>query len=208
MQVPEEVVGVDVLHRDVRVAVGEPEVEALHDVAMADLARQLELQLEALECVGILLHRRGEDLQRDHFVDRLVDRGADVAHRAGTEEALNAVTTSEHRSGDEHLPKCGLALLLELDPLRALRDQFLRHVLGNLGAGGNERRLDDLAAVLDDDRRREQHVVVAGRRRRAARILAPALAAEAVDGTNARPALQARQVVAGPAARQPQIVIH
>ena len=96
-EVLEEIVGVDVLHRNERIALGESEVETLHDVAMADAARQLQFVLEALERVGIVVNRQREHLERDHFVDRLVDGGTDVAHRAGAEESLDAVAAREDR---------------------------------------------------------------------------------------------------------------
>ena len=114
-EVLEEIVRVDVLHRNERIALRESEVETLHDVAMADAARQLQLVLETLEGIGIVVDRQREHLERDHFVDRFVDRGTDVAHRAGAEEALDAVAARENVAGREHRldgQRAGTRLLL------------------------------------------------------------------------------------------------
>ena len=55
-QVLPQIVGIDVLHRNEGIALGEPEVETLHDVAMADSAGQLQLVLEALKGIGVLVN--------------------------------------------------------------------------------------------------------------------------------------------------------
>ncbi len=189
-EVLEQVVCVDVLHGDEGKAVSEAEIEALHDVAVADLAGQFQLELEALEGFRLVVDRHGEDLQRDDLVDRLVDGGADVAHGPCAEEALDAVAAPEDGARDEHLVELRLRLQqlvaaahggrrrlhigrvvrllgLHLGPLRWRREE-----------GG---RFEIAVVVINDERGRDQHLVRLGRAEPSRRIGTSALAAEAVD---------------------------
>ena len=101
-EVLEQIVRVDVLHRNERIALRESEVETLHDVAMADAPGQLQLVLETFERIGIVVDRQRQHLERDHFVDRFVDGGTDVAHRSGAEETLDPIAPREDVSRREH----------------------------------------------------------------------------------------------------------
>ena len=155
-------------------------------------ARQLQLVLEALERIGILVNRQREHLQRDHFVDRFVDGGADVAHRAGAEESLDAVAAREDVARREH----------RFDGAACRARVVLRHRLDQRGLalrlGGDERRIRFLAlvGVAADERRRRQLGIVDSCSARIGGIAPSALAAEAVDRAHARAAAEAGQVVA------------
>ena len=94
-----ERLAVDVLHRDVRDAVGLADVEDLDDVRMRQPRGDPPLAQEARAQVLVAREILGEALERDVAAELDVAREVDDRHRAVTERALDLVPAGDERRG-------------------------------------------------------------------------------------------------------------
>jgi len=106
-----EVGAADQLHRDV----GEPAVLAVlvdaADVAVRDLARQLDLRLEAARHLGVRGDLGPQHLERDGLVEDAVVGLVDDAHAATAHGTQDLVARGHEHAATERLPETAPAAL-------------------------------------------------------------------------------------------------
>ncbi len=114
-----EVLPLDVVHREVRIAIGLAEVVNAQDVLVRDLARELDLALEALDHGFVLGDVRADQLERDLAVELLILDLVDGPHASAPQNPKDPVAfpdlhpRGQHRSGGRRGPRLPAAQVLQ-----------------------------------------------------------------------------------------------
>ena len=95
-----EVLALDVLHREERLAVGLADVVDAADVGMRHLPRDAHLVPESRQPTRLVAsHRFGQELHRDGLAERQVLGAIDLAHPASAQQPDDAVAAPEESAG-------------------------------------------------------------------------------------------------------------
>jgi hypothetical protein len=90
-----QVLPVDELHGEERVAAGLADVVDAADVGMRDIPRHPHLGPESFDAIGVRRDGVGQELERDRLAEHQVLGAIDVAHPAAADERDDAIPRGE-----------------------------------------------------------------------------------------------------------------
>jgi hypothetical protein len=93
-----KVFSVDVLHREVVLAIDFADVVNTADVGVRDFEGRLDFVEEAVEADLVSLHRRRQELQRHRLAELQVISPVDLSHAAAAEQADDAISIGKNSS--------------------------------------------------------------------------------------------------------------